>query len=79
MRPLPLVAALCLAAIDSGDQDRGVAPTVTELHRVLEHYGIPHEYGIYPGNHINNVHARIPQHHAAVLREAPVVRELTND
>ena len=45
--------------IDSGDQDRGIAPTVTEVHRILERYGVAHEYGIYPGNHVNNVHARI--------------------
>ncbi|NJD10303.1 MAG: esterase [Gemmatimonadetes bacterium] len=45
--------------IDSGDEDRGIAPTVTEVHRILDQYRVAHEYGIYPGNHINNVHARI--------------------
>ena len=45
--------------IDSGDQDRGIAPTATEVHRILEQYGVAHEYGIYPGNHISNVHLRI--------------------
>jgi enterochelin esterase-like enzyme len=56
---IPNFRRLKAFGIDSGDQDRGIAPTVTEVHRILEQYGVAHEYGIYPGNHINNVHARI--------------------
>ena len=45
--------------IDSGDQDRGIAPTVQQLHEILDRYGVEHVFAIYPGDHLNGVAGRI--------------------
>jgi enterochelin esterase-like enzyme len=44
---------------DAGSEERGIAPTVSELHGVLDTYKIPHQYEIYEGNHTNRVGERI--------------------
>ena len=44
---------------DAGSEERGIAPTVTELHEVLGGYKIPHVYEIYEGDHTNRVAERI--------------------
>ena len=44
---------------DAGSEERGIAPTVTELHEVLGAYRIPHLYEIYEGDHTNRVAERI--------------------
>jgi enterochelin esterase-like enzyme len=45
--------------IDSGDRDRGIAPTVQQLHEVLDRYGVEHVFAIYPGDHLSGVADRI--------------------
>ena len=44
---------------DAGDQDRGIAGTVEDLHGVLTEYGTPHMFEIYEGDHVNGVAERI--------------------
>lgn len=46
-------------AIDSGDQDGFIAPTVVQMHELLEEYGIAHGFEIYPGDHLNRIHERL--------------------
>ncbi len=42
-------------AIDVGDQDGSITATSRTLHDVLTAYGLPHEFEVYTGNHINGV------------------------
>jgi S-formylglutathione hydrolase FrmB len=46
-------------AIDSGDQDGFIAPTVVKMHALLDEYGIAHGYEIYGGDHLNRIHDRL--------------------
>nr|AQQ74666.1 hypothetical protein [uncultured bacterium] len=46
-------------AIDSGDQDAFIAPTVTQMHGLFDEYGIAHDYEIYEGDHLNRIHERL--------------------
>ena len=46
-------------AFDAGKEDRGIAASIKELDKVLDSYGIKHEYEEYDGNHINRVAERI--------------------
>ena len=46
-------------AIDSGDEDRGIAPAVRELHEILDARGVDHLFAIYPGDHLSGVAGRI--------------------
>ena len=46
-------------AFDAGDEDRGIAATVRELHQILDRFDIPHFSEIYPGDHLSGVAERI--------------------
>jgi len=46
-------------AIDAGDEDRGIAVTVRDLHQILVRYEIPHLFEIYGGDHLSGVAERI--------------------
>ena len=46
-------------AFDAGDEDRGIAATVRDLHQILDRYGIPHFSEIYGGDHLSGVAERI--------------------
>lgn len=46
-------------AVDSGDKDNFIAPTVTQLHALLEEYSVPHGYEIYDGDHLNRIESRL--------------------
>ncbi|WP_114779008.1 alpha/beta hydrolase [Botryobacter ruber] len=46
-------------AFDAGHQDRSIAASIRELDKVLDLYGIKHEYEEYQGNHTNRVAERI--------------------
>jgi enterochelin esterase-like enzyme len=44
---------------DTGAQDTGIAATVRTLDKVMNDYGVRHEFEIYEGNHTNHVADRI--------------------
>jgi enterochelin esterase-like enzyme len=46
-------------AVDAGDEDRMIASTVQRLHELLDGYGLPHEFEIYPGDHVNRIEKRL--------------------
>lgn len=46
-------------AFDAGDEDRGIAATIRELHDILTAYGTPHEFEVYEGDHLSGVAERI--------------------
>jgi hypothetical protein len=46
-------------AFDAGDQDVGIAATIRSLDKTLKAYGIPHQFTIYQGNHIDHIHRRL--------------------
>jgi enterochelin esterase-like enzyme len=45
--------------LDAGDKDHGITIATTELDKVLTNYGIPHEFAIYDGDHLNHIADRI--------------------
>jgi enterochelin esterase-like enzyme len=51
--------ALRGVAFDSGDRDHGIANTIIELNRILDDFGVPHFFEIYPGDHLSGVAERI--------------------
>ncbi len=56
---IPALKSYRALAIDAGDKDTGIAAAVTELHGVLESYGIVHGYEIYDGDHLNRIEERL--------------------
>jgi S-formylglutathione hydrolase FrmB len=58
---LPALKSYRAIAIDSGDQDPFIRPTVTRMHELLDGYSIKHEYEIYPGDHVNHIEERLTQ------------------
>ena len=60
---IPKLRKLTAIGLDSGAQDRGIAPATRELSRILNEYGIQHFVEIYdPGDHINRVDERVEKH-----------------
>jgi len=56
---IPALRSYRAMAIDAGDKDAGIAAAVTELHGLLEAYGIVHGYEIYDGDHVNHIEERL--------------------
>lgn len=56
---VPALRSFTAIAVDAGDEDRGIAATVRELHGILDAYGIVHDYEIYAGDHINRIDERL--------------------
>lgn len=56
---IPALKGYRAMALDAGDQDTGIAAAVTELHGVLDEYGIAHGYEIYEGDHLNRIEERL--------------------
>lgn len=50
---------LAVFGVDAGDEDRGIATTVEDLHGILTDYDLPHEFEIYEGDHLSGVAERI--------------------
>jgi S-formylglutathione hydrolase FrmB len=48
-------------ALDCGDQD-GLRRDTEELHRILDSYGIPNSFELYPGDHVSAVADRMQNH-----------------
>ena len=48
-------------AIDVGDQD-GLKVDAGKLHEIMDRYGIPNSFEIYPGTHVSNVAFRFQDH-----------------
>ncbi|MDQ1474069.1 MAG: hypothetical protein QOJ99_5549 [Bryobacterales bacterium] len=46
-------------AFDAGDKDTGIAATVKTLDAMLNQYGLPHQFEIYPGTHTSGVAERV--------------------
>jgi S-formylglutathione hydrolase FrmB len=46
-------------AFDAGDKDVRIAATVKTLDAILNRYGLPHQFGIYPGTHTSGVAERV--------------------
>jgi enterochelin esterase-like enzyme len=59
---VPELRSFVAIAVDAGDRDVGIAPTVTALHGILDSYGIAHDYEIYEGDHVNRIDARLSSH-----------------
>jgi S-formylglutathione hydrolase FrmB len=56
---LPALRSYRALVVDSGDKDAFIAPTVTQMHALLDEYGIAHGYEIYDGDHLNRIHERL--------------------
>jgi|SRR5882672_624879 len=56
---LPALKSYRAIGIDAGDEDQMIAGTVVTLHGLLDEYSIPHNYEIYPGDHINRIGTRL--------------------
>ena len=56
---IPNLERLAGLAFDAGDEDRGIAASIRELHEILNGYGIPHEFEIYEGDHLSGIAERI--------------------
>jgi enterochelin esterase-like enzyme len=56
---LPALKSYGAIAIDSGDKDDFIAPSVVRMHELLEGYGIAHDYEIYDGDHLNRIERRL--------------------
>lgn len=56
---IPSLRKFKAIGFDAGNEERAIAPAVSELHRVLDSYKIPHLYEIYEGDHTNRVGERI--------------------
>jgi S-formylglutathione hydrolase FrmB len=48
-------------ALDAGDRDVGIAPTVKALDEILRGYGVVHVSEIYEGDHVNRVEKRLQE------------------
>jgi hypothetical protein len=59
---IPDLRKLDALAFDAGKDDRGIAASIVELHKILDSYEIDHFFEIYDGNHTNHVADRIEQH-----------------
>jgi len=46
-------------AVDAGDRDAFIAPTVTAIDQLLSGFGIEHVAEIYPGNHVDHIQQRL--------------------
>ncbi len=53
------VRRLKAIALDSGDQDTGIAATSKTFSEILKSYGVLHFFEIYPGDHVNRIAERI--------------------
>jgi S-formylglutathione hydrolase len=56
---LPAMKSYRAIAIDAGDQDGFITPTVVRMHELLEGYSIGHDYEIYDGDHVNRIDQRL--------------------
>lgn len=56
---LPALKSYRAIAIDSGDKDGFITPTVTRMHGLLEGYSLEHDYEIYDGDHVNRIEDRL--------------------
>jgi enterochelin esterase-like enzyme len=56
---IPELKRLHAIAFDAGSRDEPIASTVRQLDRILTAYGIPHEFQIYEGNHIDHIAERV--------------------
>jgi enterochelin esterase-like enzyme len=45
--------------MDAGDKDHSITTATLELDKVLTNYGIPHQFEIYDGDHLNHIADRI--------------------
>lgn len=56
---VPNFRRLRALAFDAGDRDGTITETTAQLHRVLEGYGLTHQYEGYEGDHVNRIAERI--------------------
>ena len=58
---IPALRQYRAIAIDAGDKDAGIAPTVVSLDAILSGYGINHDFEIYEGDHVSRIDERLEQ------------------
>ena len=58
---IPALRQYRAIAIDAGDKDAGIAPTVVSLDGILSGYGISHDFEIYEGDHVSRIDERLEQ------------------
>ena len=56
---VPALKSYGAIGLESGDKDFVAVSGAKRLHELLDGYSIAHEYEIYPGDHIDRIHARL--------------------